>query len=446
MKNILIIFFVLSVASSSAQTKIQHTTTSANISGNSTFLNAEGLNGNPRAIVIIVEYTSATRVTNPHPTGVWYFGNKWAVFNEDRAPMPPGITFSIAWKNPDANAFVYKAVTDENRLNHPILDRNPSARFYITQNWNPDASNGVYNPEDVIAFYDTRANNWKMKNYNESRIPAGAAFNILVLNLVESELTGTTIRNEAIGDDKTRVPAIKNPKDIPNLASVNTYTDARLNHLFTVVNEEEIKQYIQSLPFEKQFIIQTETQDAMRTYFIAHSGKTDNDKDGDGFIGTYAGGNDGDDFSNFSYPGKAELCNGINIFNLGGLRLVWIYALGDEDCDLLTVKLEETYDGDEDGDGIINCNCKNLSEIPPWFTITKWSSITYSEFNLPNKMHYRYVVSGIDCDDKNPNIGKEGQKCISPTKVGMCVGGGWKTFDCIKCVTQPNGSGLVVEW
>lgn len=96
MKKILVTSFLLITFSTLAQQKFQHTTAAPNISNNSTFLNADGLNGNPGAI-IIVEYNATTRTANPHAVGVWYDGSKWAVFNQDLAIMPANITFSITW-------------------------------------------------------------------------------------------------------------------------------------------------------------------------------------------------------------------------------------------------------------------------------------------------------------------------------------------------------------
>lgn len=459
MKNIFIILFVLSVAYSSAQTKIQHTTNSSNISGNSTYLNAEGLNGNPRAIIIIVKYTLTTEGTYPHAVGVWYTGSKWAIFNEDKTSMPPGITFSIAWKNPDATAFYQKSSVSnlfngKMSLNQSTLQNNPGARIYVTQNWNPGVKAGVYNPEDIMVTYDNTRRIWEVKNTNESDIPVGAAFNILVLNPGDPSLNGSTIKAEAIiNKNKTIVPAIKTPTDIPTLADGKTYTDTRLNHLLTVGNEEEIKQYIQSLPFEKQFIIQTESEYAIHAYYRKGGGThtTDNDGDGDNNVSARNGG-DCNDNNPFVSSLVHEKCKGVIVRDFPGLRVVWINALCDEDCDVVTVgniKGQEWKDSDEDRDGAVNCNCKNFTtrDIPlePQF-VSRWSHISYSAVKGANKMNYKFVVSGADCDDNNPNIGKEGQVCIAPNKVGMCVGGVWKTFECKKCVTQPNGSGLVVEW
>ena len=71
MKQLLLFLFTLITGVAFTQQIFQHSTNTSNISGNSTFLNAEGLNNNPNA-VIIIEFNAVTRAANPHAVGVWY--------------------------------------------------------------------------------------------------------------------------------------------------------------------------------------------------------------------------------------------------------------------------------------------------------------------------------------------------------------------------------------
>ena len=74
-----------------------HRVTTGNLLGlNATWLDHPAATGNPGAIVLV------TANWNPgglggmyhnHPLGVYYYGNRWAIFNQDMAPMPPGASF-----------------------------------------------------------------------------------------------------------------------------------------------------------------------------------------------------------------------------------------------------------------------------------------------------------------------------------------------------------------
>ena len=175
---------ILSPPGLQAQKTFIHTSVEKNINGNSTFLSDEGLNNNPKAI-LIVEADDYARKINPHPVGVWYTGSQWAIFNQDMAAMPAGVTFNITWNNPDANAF-YQKLSKGNPgngkmiIDNPSLNNNPSASFYVSQVWNPEGIGGVYNNSDIIVEYDKQFGKWTVKNINGGSLPDGSAYNILI--------------------------------------------------------------------------------------------------------------------------------------------------------------------------------------------------------------------------------------------------------------------------
>lgn len=180
--NIRLFFICCSVFAGfhlAAQQKFTHTTSTANISANSTYLDNAGLNNNPSAIIII-EYNATTSTANPHEVGVWYDGNKWAVFNQDRAAMPTGITFTITWKNKDENSFWQKENSGKIILQHPLLNNNPAALFYVSQVWNPGGNGGVYNNSAVVTTYNNTTGEWEILNANNTVLPAGSAVNVLI--------------------------------------------------------------------------------------------------------------------------------------------------------------------------------------------------------------------------------------------------------------------------
>lgn len=196
-----VLFFILLLESTVilAQQRLQHISTQKNCSANSTYISDEGLNGNPNAI-IIVEYDAATAKANPHAIGVWYNGSQWAIYNQDRATMPAGLTFQLTWKNADANAFVHKTTNNNPLLDHPALNNNPSASFYASQVWNPQGVGGVYNNANISLSYNQQQARWEVKNVNGTPLPEGAAFNILI--------TSSTKINPALSGKKIIDPAV----------------------------------------------------------------------------------------------------------------------------------------------------------------------------------------------------------------------------------------------
>ena len=77
-----------------------HRATSENISSNSTFLNNRLINGNPDVILSVTQNWNPQAGSgryNDHSVGVWYDpGRKrWAIFNQDRAPMPEKAAFNV---------------------------------------------------------------------------------------------------------------------------------------------------------------------------------------------------------------------------------------------------------------------------------------------------------------------------------------------------------------
>ncbi len=232
-----------------AQKTIIHTSSEKNISGNSTFLNDGGLNNNPK-VIIIVEADANARTANPHPVGVWYTGNQWAIFNQDIAAMPAGVSFTITWNNPGEYSF-YQKLSKGNLangnmiINNPSLNNNPSASFYVSQVWNPEGVGGVYNNSDITVEYDKQLGKWAVKNISGADLPDGSAYTILIKGAGNAKINPTTnypitnpeknnqeeidkaAKNKAIAD-KTSSPVI-NEKDIKNIDINNKNTNPVTN-------------------------------------------------------------------------------------------------------------------------------------------------------------------------------------------------------------------------
>jgi tRNA A-37 threonylcarbamoyl transferase component Bud32 len=91
-------------ASENPADAVVHTADTDNTSANSTYLDISGVNGNPEAMISITQNWnpgSRAGTYNPHPVGVWYDASRerWAVFNQDRAAMPEGVSFNVVVLN-----------------------------------------------------------------------------------------------------------------------------------------------------------------------------------------------------------------------------------------------------------------------------------------------------------------------------------------------------------
>jgi hypothetical protein len=75
-----------------------HLATPTNTDGNSTYLDHPLTDGDQDAVVLVTAAWKAGGVNNAHPVGVWYDADRerWAVYNQDQAPMPEGAAFNVA--------------------------------------------------------------------------------------------------------------------------------------------------------------------------------------------------------------------------------------------------------------------------------------------------------------------------------------------------------------
>jgi len=78
-----------------------HRATPDNISANSTYLDKDLINDNPDAILYVTPNWNPGgegSTYNDHATGVWFDAERqrWAIFNQDREPMPEGAAFNVA--------------------------------------------------------------------------------------------------------------------------------------------------------------------------------------------------------------------------------------------------------------------------------------------------------------------------------------------------------------
>ena len=83
-----------------------HRANPANTRGNSTYLDDTSTNDDPVAFLSVTQNWNpggGPGTYNNHPVGVWYDANRsrWAIFNQDLAPVPEGAAFNVVvFSNP----------------------------------------------------------------------------------------------------------------------------------------------------------------------------------------------------------------------------------------------------------------------------------------------------------------------------------------------------------
>ena len=168
-----------------------HKADQENSRGDYTYISEPSINGDAKAIVIVsVSPTSDGESTGnasyEHNIGVWYepVARQWAIFNQDRAPVPAGAAFVVIV--PQASAgFVHRASLLNTAGNYTYIDDRltngkPGITLAVTQNWNPGGRGGVYNNHPVDTLYDPKLEQWAIYNLDGAPIPEEAAFNVAV--------------------------------------------------------------------------------------------------------------------------------------------------------------------------------------------------------------------------------------------------------------------------
>jgi hypothetical protein len=171
-----------------------HMATDANSQGDYTYLDDPRIDGNPDAVVLAQPSPGRgdDGAAYGRNIGVWYEPGekKWAIFNQDLAPVPSGSAFGVVVPPAD-RGFVHRAVPpntvgNATYIDDPLLDGEPRAEVSVTQNWNPGGGGGgVYNDHPVGVLYDEDVDGWFVYNEDGAPIPEGAAFNVAVLGTTE---------------------------------------------------------------------------------------------------------------------------------------------------------------------------------------------------------------------------------------------------------------------
>jgi serine/threonine protein kinase len=181
-------FFNVLVLNQSSSVFVQ-VATPKNSVDNYTVIDNPLTNGNPHALVMVTQNWNpggGRGTYNNHPIGVWYTpSGKWSIFNEDRAPMAPKVSFNVQVLDPSSSAFVHRAIASNIGDNYTAFsngasDGNPNAIVLVTQNWNPPGNGSIYNSHEVGVWY-TPSRKWAIFNVDYALMPLQSSFNVEVV-------------------------------------------------------------------------------------------------------------------------------------------------------------------------------------------------------------------------------------------------------------------------
>ncbi|MEO0797090.1 MAG: hypothetical protein AAFX93_18190 [Verrucomicrobiota bacterium] len=167
-----------------------HTSSPANTIDYYTMISHPASDYDPDATVLITPNWSESYV--PGPLGVWYDGERWSVYRQDKGPLEAGVRFNVLVVKdgensvPGSKPFNVEAkrhragyASTENHMT--TLDMNdPEDVIFVTHNW---ADTGPYNNAVPGVWHD--GNVWKIFNHGRENIQNGAIFNCFVFE--ESE-------------------------------------------------------------------------------------------------------------------------------------------------------------------------------------------------------------------------------------------------------------------
>jgi hypothetical protein len=175
------------LAEADTEVSFVHRADRGNSRGDYTVISDPSIDGGPNAIVLASPTVDRENGESyDHNIGVWYAGaiQKWAIFNQDRAPVQVGTTFEVVF--PQASSkFLHTADLLNTSGNYTYLDdrltnSRPDAVLSVTQNWNPGGGRGVYNNHPVDTVYDKKLQQWAVYNSDGAPMPEGASFNVAV--------------------------------------------------------------------------------------------------------------------------------------------------------------------------------------------------------------------------------------------------------------------------
>jgi hypothetical protein len=143
--------------------------TSTQTVGHIAMIDHPRLNNNPNAKFLVTQNWGGAGPYNNNPIGVYYTGNKWAVYNQNYFAMPASAKFNIII---DDAIFVVTANPPQGNyyfFDNPSTTDRAGAFVFATQYWM-----GVYNANEIGVWYS--GNKWSVYNQSRNPLPSNAKF------------------------------------------------------------------------------------------------------------------------------------------------------------------------------------------------------------------------------------------------------------------------------
>lgn len=150
-----------------------HTAVATNTGGHITTLDNPQLNGNPNALILV---TQNYGVYNRNEVGVWYNGNRWTIYNENRQALPANAKFNVSIQT--GRAIIHTATTIWGSANSAtdVVYETPTDLLFVTHNYNPRS---VYNVNPTGVYQTPGRPKWAILTGNTAAMPVNAGFNVL---------------------------------------------------------------------------------------------------------------------------------------------------------------------------------------------------------------------------------------------------------------------------
>jgi len=144
---------------------VQKHVVKSNNRGHISIIDNPNWNGNRNVKLLVTQVDNGDLNTNP--VGIYYAGNKWAIYNQNKRAMPRGAAYNI-YECADCEIVTAKKPSG-NYYDFYKNKGNTNAKLFATQYWT-----SVYNPHFVGLWY----NNGKWSVFNEDRqsMPANSKF------------------------------------------------------------------------------------------------------------------------------------------------------------------------------------------------------------------------------------------------------------------------------
>lgn len=150
-----------------------HRASTTNTTGHVTYIDHPRLNGNARARLLVAQNWGSAGPYNNNAIGVYYdnavSGGRWAIFNQNRQPMPAGAQFNV-WV--EESLIEVEATAPSNNfcaITNAAADNQPNAILVATQYWT-----SVYNANEIGVWFN--AGKWYIFNQSRQPMPRGAKF------------------------------------------------------------------------------------------------------------------------------------------------------------------------------------------------------------------------------------------------------------------------------